>query len=64
MVIKCPKCGNLPSQGTNYSKLLALAEAGKLICHCLDCDISWEPSPTNQKIIAANIRKLMAENKP
>ncbi len=58
MVIRCPECGGLPSQGTNYAKLLELAEAGKLICGC-GCGITWTPSPTDHKVIAANIRKMM-----
>lgn len=60
MVIKCPKCGGLPTQGTNYEKFLELAEVGKLECICGTCDYTWKPSPADQKVIAANIRRLMA----
>jgi hypothetical protein len=57
--MRCPECGGLPSQGTNYEKLLELAESGKLVCGCARCGITWTPSPTDHKVIAANIRKIM-----
>ena len=60
MVDKCPQCGGLPSQGTNYGKLLELAEAGDLVCGCARCGITWKHSRDEQQVIATNIRKLMA----
>lgn len=60
MVIKCPNCSGLPTQGTNYEKLLQLAEAEELKCLCGTCGHSWKPTPEEQKVIAANLQKLIA----
>ena len=61
MVIECPSCGALPSQGTNYEKLLNAAEAGKLVCSCAGCNHVWTPSAAEHNILAVNLRKLIAK---
>jgi hypothetical protein len=60
MNAKCPKCGRQMSQGTNYDKILALAEAGKLTFLCGFCDVTWTPGPAEQKVYANNLRSLLA----
>ena len=60
MVAKCPQCGRLPIQVRNELTLLKLAEAGQLTCTCSWCDHSWTPSPADQSLIAANLRRIVA----
>jgi hypothetical protein len=48
-------------QGRNYEKILALAEAGVFEAFCPTCGDSWKPTPADQKLIAANVRRLMSE---
>jgi hypothetical protein len=60
MVARCPQCGSLATQGKNYEKLLRLAEVGELICDCPYCYDSWRPSKADQRLIAANLRQLIA----
>jgi hypothetical protein len=62
MVIECPNCGALPSQGTNYEKLLRAAEAGTMLCSCAGCDYVWIPSAAEHQLLIANLRKLVAKS--
>jgi hypothetical protein len=59
MVIECPECRTLASQGSNYAKLLDLAEGCKLTCQCPRCDYYWKPTNAEQALIAANLRRIM-----
>jgi hypothetical protein len=40
--------------------MLELAEAGRLELLCPNCGDTWKPSPADQKLYAANLRKLIA----
>jgi len=61
MGLKCPNCDGFPIQGSNYEKILALAETGTFEGLCGTCGHSWKPSPADQKVIAANVRRMIAE---
>lgn len=58
--MKCPKCGDLPSQGNDYPKLIELAEAGTLVCGCAKCGYTWTPDEAESKAIATNLRAKVA----
>jgi len=60
MAIKCPTCGGDPPQGSNYQKILDRVEAGDFEAYCGTCRDSWKPSPAEQKLIATNLRRMMA----
>jgi hypothetical protein len=58
MVIECPECHELASQGTNHRQLVELAEEENLVCTCFICGYSWKPSLAEQKLIAAKLRAI------
>ena len=63
MNIKCPgpRCDGHGTLGTDYKKLLKLAEAAKLgSVECITCGHTWMPDPADQTgLIATNIRNIM-----
>jgi hypothetical protein len=56
------RAASVVDHGLNLAKFPPLSRVTQVACHCFRCDFSWTPSPADQKVIAGNLRRLIANS--